>query len=115
MPNDKLGPFKAGDLQKKTPPKPVKPKQGTPTEEAEPTTLGFARIESIVESDDPEKIRAELHGIIKELKAFGATAKAAKDRQAAQKATVAVERTLDLLNYLFQTKEALIEAAKEQG
>lgn len=100
----KLEAFKIGDTQKPTvarrsPAKPIK-------EEPESRSLGFGRIERMLENETPESVSSALNhmlGALHELEAKGGM----KEKAAAKKAMIAVERTADLMDYLFQTKVAL--------
>ena len=58
-------------------------------------SVGFARIEKILES------------LISHLEVFQTEATSNKEKLAGTKAIAAVERVTDLVDYLFQTKEAL--------
>ena len=70
-------------------------------------SLGFARIETMLEKEDPVAVGQGLSDILGALEAFQAQATSNKDKLAAKKAIVAVERTVDLMDYLFETKAAL--------
>jgi hypothetical protein len=105
MAKEKLESFKAGDTQKKA-------SVRSPSKKAEPAapesrSLGFRRIEGIIEKEDPARLSASLSKIHKDLEDFEKAAKSPKDKAAAKKARAAVERTADLMDYLFQTKAAL--------
>ena len=77
---------------------------------AEPASVGFPRIEAIVEAES-----ADLSGLAARHQALCDLAKTgtAKDKAAASKAAVAYERAQDLLEHLLQTKAAL-QGTKEK-
>ncbi|MBI3178886.1 MAG: hypothetical protein HYZ27_04455 [Deltaproteobacteria bacterium] len=75
--------------------------------EAEKYSLGFGRIEGILETDDAATVSDNLNKLLQTLEDMERQARSAKDKAAAKKAIVAVERTADLLDYLFQTKAAM--------
>ena len=105
MSQKKLESFKAGSKQK---PKVARPaKQEAAQADAAAQTLGFARIEGILEREEPGAVSKSLDDLYASIDQFEEHAKSAKDKNNAKKAKVAVERTIDLLNYLFQTKAEL--------
>ena len=103
MTEKKLESFKIGDTQKAGV---AKPKKGSEKQEDTPQSqsVGFARIEKILENDDAATMSENLSKLINSLDEFEKKATTNKDKAAAKKAIVAVERTADLLDYLFQTK-----------
>lgn len=103
MTDKKLESFKIGDTQK---PGVAKAKKGSEKQPDAPQTqtVGFARIEKILENDDTAAMGENLSKLIHSLEEFEGKATTNKDKAAAKKAIVAVERTADLLDYLFQTK-----------
>ena len=70
-------------------------------------SVGFARIEKILESETPNSIEEKLNSLIPHLEVFQTEATSNKEKLAGTKAIAAVERVTDLVDYLFQTKEAL--------
>lgn len=76
---------------------------------SEPPTLGFARIEAILDHEQPSAVQQRLGGLADALDAVAASAAPAKDKANAKKAKVAVARTVDLLAYLFATKEQMLK------
>jgi hypothetical protein len=110
MTQKKIDSFKVAD---KHPPR-VKPSQAqstagaTPTPSDETQTLGFARIEELLDTAQPGDMQRSLVGLIDDLDAYMAETRSQKDRAQGKKAKMAVERTIDLLTYLFSTKEAMI-------
>lgn len=77
------------------------------TAEAEKETLGFARIEAILDEDHPSEVSRQLTLRLDALSEYEGEAKNTKDRAAARKARIGIERTADLLGYLFHTKATL--------
>jgi hypothetical protein len=75
--------------------------------EDEQRSLGFARIERILENEDQNSINAKLTDILDGLHEFNQGSTATKDKAAVKKAMVAIERAADLMEYLFQTKAEL--------
>jgi hypothetical protein len=73
--------------------------------EASPSA-GFPAIESRLEQKTVEEVAAELRGSYEKLEAL-AESKNKKEKAAAEKAMAAYERTADLFEYLYLTKEAL--------
>lgn len=78
-------------------------------EQEEQRSLGFARIERILENENHGSINAKLTDMLDGLADFEQTANANKDKAAVKKAIVAIERAADLMEYLFQTKAHLEE------
>jgi hypothetical protein len=114
MPDKKVDPFKIGDSHRPGMSKPVQTTAAKRAENQEPQafSLGFARIETMLEREDPDQVGEGLSNILKDLKALGEKAKANKDKLAVKKATAAVERAVDLMDYLFQTKAVLEDNIK---
>lgn len=105
--DEKLESFKIGDTQQ---PGVKKAKKGDNAErqaESEAASLGFRRIETILEDDDAATVSENLSNLLQNLETFEKQAKSNRDKAAAKKAIIAVERAADLLDYLFQTKSAL--------
>lgn len=112
MSKKKLESFKIGDSRK---PRVSAPRKKS-TEEAkkaarEKYTLGFSRVETILEQNSAAEVTADLSDLLHKLENFEAKAKTPKEKTAAKKAMVSVERTADLLDYLFQTKAQMQQAA----
>ena len=103
MTEKKLESFKIGDTQK---PGVAKPKKGAEKQADKPQSqsVGFARIEKILENNDSATMGESVSKLIQSLEEFEKKSTTNKDKAAAKKAIVAVERTADLLDYLFQTK-----------
>lgn len=97
--------FKIADTRK-----PTVQRRGQTTakpEEEEQRSLGFARIERILENETHGSINSKLTDILDGLATFEEGKSAQKDKVAAKKAMIAIERAADLMEYLFQTKAEL--------
>ena len=106
MPDKDLESFKIGDNRRAGVSNPISSKTAEPSL-ASSDSVGFARIEKILEDQSPEITEEKLQTLIANLESFGKNATSNKDKLAAQKAVGAVEKVADLMNYLFQTKESL--------
>jgi hypothetical protein len=71
-------------------------------------TMGFARIEELLDKEPPGVVGQNLARLLDSLAAYEAEGKTPKHKAAAKKARAAVEKTIDLLDYLFRTKEAML-------
>ena len=101
MTDKKLESFKIGDAQRA----PAAQPQGKgAADPAQGQSVGFERIESLLDQEDPVEIGNNLSQIIESLNALASNAKTNRDKVAANKAVMAVERAVDLLDYLYQTK-----------
>lgn len=110
MADKKLESFKAGSKQK---PK-VASRHKADKDLPESHTLGFARIEAILEKEEAGAVSASLHNLLESVHAFEDAAKSAKDKTAAKKAKAGVERTIDLLDFLFRTKAAMVGTQEQK-
>ena len=111
MADDKLASFKIGEKQK---PKVKSSPGGKAAKQTQANhTLGFARIEEILDHEVPGSVGARLAEILDDLDAGLAASTTPKDKSAYRKSRGALERTVDLLDYLFRTKEALQTRQKE--
>lgn len=77
-------------------------------QEAIKETLGFARIEEVLDAAAPGDVQRSLVTLNDTLDTYMSDARVQKDRAQAKRAKIAVERTIDLLAYLFETKETMI-------
>ncbi len=75
-------------------------------------SLGFKRIEGLLESEERAAVQAGLAKLKDGLAELARTAKAAKDKAAARKAIAAVERTASLMDFLYDTKDSLAGARR---
>lgn len=99
MTKEDLKGFKISDQVKA----PVEKPRGKKAEAAAPPpSVGFPRIEAVVESGDLGGLEGRL-GQLKELQKAGGN----KEKLAAKKAAAAYERAAALLNYLLDTKARL--------
>ena len=109
--DNKLPSFTAGSMQQAPlgAKGPVKPKERQQDVSSKPeASLGFSRIESILDNEDPAVVLNKLEALrsaLTDLETNGAKA----EQAAAQKAALAVDHTRALLGYLFQTKQAMID------
>ena len=107
MSEKKLETFKIGDTRRPT----VRPSTATRAKKApeasEETSLGFQRIEKMLEDEEPEAVSARINDLLGRLEEFARGARTQREKAAVKKAIIAVERTADLLNYLYQVKDAL--------
>lgn len=109
MTKKKLETFKVGD---KHAPR-VKPSAGAhkgaqPVTDEPKETLGFARIEEVLDASQPGDVQRSLVQLTDALDTYMSDNRGQKERSQAKRAKMAVERTIDLLAYLFETKEAMI-------
>jgi hypothetical protein len=114
MADKKLESFKIGDKQKPLVKATATPKgkaEAAPPPEAQ--TFGFERIEAILDQVPPSEVSQNLAAHRAALQALEGEAKTPKDRAAAKKAVVAIDRTADLLDYLFRTKAAMLAPLAE--
>lgn len=111
--DNSLKSFKIAETKKPTV-KSSATKTPKPEEEAKPEngTLGFARIEALLDQESPEHVQANLTALLDSLTNLETTARTPKAKAGVKRAKLAVERTQDLLTYLFKTKEAM-QAAVE--
>ncbi len=112
MTDKKIESFKVGDTHRDGMSKPAAgtAEMRTDKEKAESFSLGFARIEAMLEKDDPVQVGESLNQILKDLEALGEKAESNKDKLAVKRATAAVEKAADLMDYLYQTKTAMEES-----
>ncbi len=81
-------------------------------QQSEEASVGFDRIERILEDEDPVQLSETLGSLHQRLETHLDQVQSNRDKAQAKKALVAVERTADLMDYLFQTKAAM-EAGDE--
>ncbi|CAN0576880.1 unnamed protein product [Laminaria digitata] len=110
MANDDFSTFKIGDMRRASvrPNKPVS--KATPAaSEEEP--LGFPAVEAHLESGSVESVAEALRASYEQLDDMS-TGSDMRKSGAAKKAMGAYERSADLFEYLFQTKDALQNPSK---
>ncbi len=118
MSNKDLQTFKASDLQK-----PIK-KGGTEKKAASPaqhdakskkeesSSVGFESIEQTLDTMSHDAIKAQLAELIDQIEALGDQASNNRGKSEADKAIIAVERTMELLAYLYQTRDDILKEAQ---
>ncbi len=105
---DDIKSFKIGDSHRAGMTTPATKAGKLGMEAAEATqSLGFTRIEGLLDDEDPVAVGDSLNAILKSLEELHAGASTNRDKLQAQKAMVAVEKAVDLMDYLYQTKESL--------
>ncbi|MEL6544241.1 MAG: hypothetical protein AAFQ82_06420 [Myxococcota bacterium] len=111
--DENLQAFKIGDTRSPTIGQPKAQKRTRQQEQqSEEASVGFDRIERILEDEDPVRLSETLSALHDKLEAHQESAQSNRDKAQAKKALGAVERTADLMNFLFQTK-ASMEAGDE--
>ncbi len=105
MAKNELDSFKIAETRK---PGVSSPKKGeTAAPAAEARSLGFKRIEGLLEREDRATVQASLSRLKESLTALERGAKGNQDRAAAKKAIAAVDRTAELMDFLYDTKDSL--------
>ncbi|MCC7072798.1 MAG: hypothetical protein IT383_15835 [Deltaproteobacteria bacterium] len=112
MASDELKSFKVGDKVKK-PVEPPRPSAKAEAPPAQASSVGFPRIEGLVEADQPDL--AGLEARHAELLAMAESAKGNKDKAAAKKAALAYQRARELIAYLLETKAKMSGAVGPSG
>ena len=107
MSDKDLESFKIGDSHQAGISNPVGAGPGASSGDDDAPSVGFERIETVLENETPETIGEKLSTMISDLEKFEGEASAQKDKLAAQKAIAAIARVADLMDYLFQTKSDL--------
>lgn len=106
--DENLQSFKIGDTRSPGIGQPKVAKRSRQQEqESEEASVGFNRIERILEDEDPVRVSETLGALHQKLEAHLEQAQSNRDKAQAKKALIAVERTADLMDYLFQTKAAM--------
>ena len=106
MSEDDLKSFKISDQVKQ---KVDRPRGGQKAAEA-PSSVGFPRIEALLEAEEPD-----LSGLGARMDALDelASSGGAREKAAAKKARAAYERTVDVLEFLVSTKQQMSEPPKD--
>lgn len=108
MADKKLESFKIGDTHHKpTVSAPRRMPEPSREQQSEAASLGFLRIERVLENEQPGDVAAALSDILRRLEAHLEQATTQRAKAEAKKAIAAVERSADLMDYLFRTKESL--------
>ena len=110
MAKEKMESFKIGDSHRQGMNAPAQ-KAGSAQQEAESASrsLGFTRIEELLENEDLDRVGDRLARILASLEEYQSGVSTQREKTAAQKAIAAVERTVDLMDFLYQTKSELEE------
>lgn len=109
MTKKQLETFKVGDKHApRVKPSAAASKGAHPATEEPKETLGFARIEEVLDAAEPGDVQRSLVQLTDTLDTYMSDNRGQKERAQAKRAKMAVERTIDLLAYLFETKEAMI-------
>lgn len=116
MADKKLESFKIGDKQKagvakSASAKAAEKKAAQPTESP---TLGFRRIEKILETEAPDAIYERLLAVMAHLNELETHAKKPKEKSTIKKAKVGIERTLELMGFLFATRDQMMSPPPEK-
>lgn len=102
--SDELKSFKIGDQKKPGIGKPAAKKAA----ERESSSVGFPRIEAVVEAEKPDLSGLQArHAQLSEMAAVPQASN--KEKAAAKKAAVAYERAQDLVEYLLETKARMAQ------
>jgi hypothetical protein len=108
MSEKKLESFKIADTRKPGVTTPT-PARAEPAASPESQSLGFKRIEGLLESDEPAAVRQNLESLKGELTKLEKDATGNKDKAAAKKALAAVDRAAELMDFLYKTKASMLE------
>jgi hypothetical protein len=111
--NSNLKSFKAADSQRPTVSSPAKKGSDEPVPQAG-VSLGYEKIEKLLEAEDPQGVLSGLQGSLAKLKQLESDGKNQKEKTASKKAQLAYEHTLSIIEYLFKTKEALLTSTSEK-
>lgn len=106
----KIEGFKIGDTHREgmsRPPAAVVPKKGAAPAQKQAFSVGFARIEALLDNEDPVEVGKQLNEILIALDELQKRGGSNKEKLAMRRAVAAVERAVDLMDYLYQTKAAM--------
>ena len=105
MEDKKLEPFKISDTRK---PSVHSPKKAESADEVvETPTVGFRRIEGILEKEEPGAVHANLAELKENLTTLLQNASNHREKAGAKKAIGAIDRTAELMDFLFKTRESM--------
>ncbi|MBC7794957.1 MAG: hypothetical protein H7Z43_14725 [Clostridia bacterium] len=88
-------------------------KQSNQDDSGDSRSLGFARIERILENENHSTIKEKLTVLLDAVAEYEDGASAAKEKAAVKRAVIAIERAAELMAYLFQTKDELLEESRQ--
>ena len=100
---EELSGFKIGDTQKPGVLQPMR-RSVTNAGVSKNASVGFPHLERMLEDEKPAVVAARLDALHARLGEFETSTSGARDKGAAKKAMVAVERTADLMDYLYGVK-----------
>lgn len=113
MADKDLKSFKVGDTQKtKISNRPLDPAAARRAED-EALSTGFRRIEILLDEEDRDTVTHNLHSLRDKIDKISNSSKTNKEKSQAKKAIVAIDRTLELMEYLYQVKDSLVAQAPE--
>jgi hypothetical protein len=110
--DDKLDSFKIGDLQRPEVRGSATARSGSVEEAPEAPSAGFPAIEGRLENASVDQVADELRPTYEALEAL-ADSGSKQEKAAAKKAMAAYERTADLFEYLYMTRDALAAPPEE--
>ena len=114
MVDSKLQSFKVGDKQAPKV-KGGKAERQMPQAMSPTQTVGFSRIEALLDDEEPAAVGKKLSDMLDAIAEYEMAGKGPKQKSQAKRAKTAVERTIDLLDYLYRTKEALQAPVAKKG
>ncbi len=111
MADKKLESFKIADTRKPGVAGHAKGEAAAPAPEAQ--SLGFKRIEGLLEREEPGAVHQNLEALKGELAKLEKGSSANTDKAAAKKALAAVDRASELMDFLYKTKESLLQGTSK--
>ncbi len=100
--------FKIGDARRPQISGSAVKKGGKDREQAANKSLGFERIEKLLEAEDTDAQIKALEDSMDALKKLMAEAVSSREKSAAEKALKAYENTMELVKFLLKTKEQMM-------
>lgn len=107
MSDKKMESFKIGDAQKPAVSVTQKDRDAVKQAQAEATSLGFRRIESLLEEQDRDSVIETLGGLKQRLQELHDGSGTHKEKATAKRAATAVDKTMALMAYLYDVKANL--------
>lgn len=114
MADKNLESFKIGDTRKPTVASPQR-KVEEPEARPDDQSIGFRRIEAILETEEPAGISAALDRMRQQLEELRSGTKMNKIKASVTKALAAIDLTSELMRHLFLTKEDMIKSREGSG
>lgn len=99
--------FKIGDARRPQVSSVAQRKSGKDASAQGSQSIGFERIEKLLEQDDASEQIKALEDTVASLRQLAADAVSPREKSAAEKAIVAYEHLLELIQYLLKTKEQM--------